>query len=137
VVKQHEVDRIEAELAQYKSNVDTLVKVMEKFRTNQKERGKSLNRLWEECKKLRKEIVTLQKYCGKLTYDLSVLQLENRITIPSEFNKPVAFLVSDILKQLVDKSGYRLECDLLKIKYPTAKKEVKPSLTITGKEIKK
>jgi len=132
VVKQHEVDRIEAELAQYKSNVDTLVKVMEKFRTNQKEHGKSLNRLWEEKEKLRKEIVTLQKYCGKLTYNLSVLQLENRISIASANDfKLTPFLVKDILRQLIDKSGYHLECDLLKTKYPT------PALAISGKEIKK
>jgi len=134
---QNQVDRIEMELYTYKNNVDTLVKVMETYRKNQKERGKSLNRLWEECKKLRKEIVTLQKYCGKLTYDLSVLQLENRINIRSATNPEKQFLVKEILKQLVEESGYDLEYKLLR-KYPTEKKELKPvNLTIIGKEVKK
>ena len=132
MVKQYDIDKLEMEYAVQLQKYEELSKVVATLQSRQKERGKSLNRLWEETKKLRKEIVTLQKYCGKLTYDLSVLQLENRINIASANDfKLTPFLVKDILRQLVDKSGYYLGYDLLKPKHPA------PSLTISGKEIKK
>jgi predicted HTH domain antitoxin len=83
-------------------------------------RGKSLNKLWEKDKELRKEIVTLQKYCGKLTFDLSKLQLENRIIVPSATKQidcpDKQFLVRDIVRQLINKAGFDLEFNVLQLK---------------------
>jgi len=124
MVSQHEVDFMNMK-------IDALEKESVALNKKYRERGKSLNKLWEKNKDLKKEIVTLQKYCGKLTFDLSKLQLENRIIVPSETRQigcePKQFLVRDIVRQLINEAGYDLEFNVL---------QKKVSLTMTGKEIK-
>jgi len=129
MVSQNEVDFMNMK-------IDALEKEAVALNKQNKERGKALNKLWEKSKELRKEVATLQKFCGKLTYDISRLHLENRIIIPPATKQigcePKQFLVRDIVRQLINESGYDLEFKVLQMKCPT-----KPDLTITGKEIKK
>ena len=124
MVSQNEVDFL-------KMRIDALEKESVSLNKKYRERGKSLNKLWEKSKELKKEIVTLQKFCGKLTFDLSKLQLENRIIVPSETKQigceAKQFLVRDIVRQLINESGYDLEFNVL---------QKKMSLTMTGKQIK-
>ena len=99
------------------------------------ERGKALNKLWEKGKEIRKEIVTLQKFCGRLTLDLAKLQLENRLIIPAETGAGTQILVRDLLMQLINESGYDLQFKVLQVRYPTKRVRNKPALTITGKQV--
>ena len=135
MVKQHEIDFLQMEVQEWKQRTAELAKALNISESNHKERGKALNKLWEKSKELRKEIATLQKFCGKLTYDISRLHLENRIIIPSAARQigceNKQFLVRDIIRQLINESGYELEFKVLQMKSST-----KPDLTITGKEIK-
>lgn len=116
MVSQHEIDFMNMK-------IEALEKGWAKINKNYNARGKALNKLWEKYKELKKEIVTLQKYCGKLTFDLSKLQLENRIIVTSA-NKQIdcqdkQFLVRDIVRQLINEAGYDLEFKLLQKKvYP-------------------
>lgn len=124
MVSQHEIDFMQMK-------IDALEKGWAKINRNYNTRGKSLNKLWEKNKELKKEIVTLQKYCGKLTFDLSKLHLENRIIVTSA-NKQIdcqdkQFLVRDIVRQLINEAGYDLEFNVL---------QKKASLTVTGKILK-
>jgi len=112
--------------------IEALEKEVRSLNKKYEGRGKSLNKLWEKYKELKKEIVTLQKYCGKITFDLSKLQLENRLIIPAETGAGTQILVRDLLKQLINESGYDLQFKVLQIRYPT-----KSGLTITGEETKK
>ena len=123
MVSQQEVDFMSMKI---KALEKESVSLNKKYR----ERGKSLNKLWEKDKELRKEIVTLQKYCGKLTFDLSKLHLENRLIIPARQKDcpGTQILVRDLIKQLINESGYELEFKVL---------QKKVFLTMTGKEIKK
>lgn len=111
--------------------IDALEKEWAKIDNNYNARGKSLNKLWEKNKELKKEIVTLQKYCGKLTFDISKLHLENRIIIESANKQigcePKQFLVRDILRQLINESEYDLEFKVL---------QKKVYMTMTGKRMK-
>ena len=136
MVKQHEIDFLQMEISEWKHRTAELAKALNISESNQKERGKALNKLWEKGKELRKEVAILQKFCGKLTYDISRLHLENRIIIPSAARligcENKQFLVKDIVRQLINESGYDLEFKVLQMKYPT-----KPDLTISGIEIKK
>ena len=134
MVSQKDIDFLQMEIDAWKRQTSELVKLINTNESKYKERGKSLNKLWEKGKEIRKEIVTLQKYCGKLTFDLSKLQLENRLIIPARQKDcpGTQILVRDLLKQLINESGYELEFKVLQIKYPTT-----PDLTISGKEIKK
>lgn len=116
--------------------IEALEKGWAKLNNNYNARGKSLNKLWEKSKELRKEIVTLQKFCGSLTLDLAKLQLENRLIIPAETGAGTQILVRDLLKQLINESGYDLQFKVLQIRYPT-KQRRKLALTINGKQIKK
>jgi len=124
LVSQHEVDFMNMK-------IDALEKEARSINKKYQARGKSLNKLWEKDKELRKEIVTLQKYCGKLTFDLSKLQLENRIVVkPQTENigcEVKQFLVRDIVRQLINEAGYDLEFSVL---------QKKASLTVTGKILK-
>ena len=131
MVKQHEIDFLQMEIQEWKQRTAELAKALNISESNQKERGKALYKLWEKGKELRKEIATLQKFCGKLTYDISRLHLENRIIIPPA-TKQVGcenkqFLVRDIVRQLINESGYDLEFKIL---------QKQPSLIVTGKQIK-
>ena len=121
MVSQQEVDFMSMKI---KALEKESVSLNKKYR----ERGKSLNKLWEKDKELRKEIVTLQKYCGKLTFDLSKLHLENRLIIPARQKDcpGTQILVRDLMKQLINESGYELEFKVL---------QKKAFLTMTGKEI--
>lgn len=92
-----------------------------------------MNKLWEKGKELRKELVTLQKFCGSLTLNLSKLQLENRLIIPAETGAGTQILIRDLVMQLINESGYDLQFKVLQMRYPT-KRTRKP--TPTGKEIK-
>ena len=127
MVSQQEVDFMNMK-------IDALKKESGSLNKRYRERGKSLNKLWEKGKELRKEIATLQKFCGKMTYDIARLHLENRLIIPARQKDcpGTQILVRDILKQLIDESGYDLEFKVLQMRYPTT-----PDLTISGKEIKK
>lgn len=130
MVSQHEIDFMNMKIEALEKNAVSLDK---KYR----ERGKSLSKLWEKSKELKKEITTLQKYCGKLTFDLSKLHLENRIIVTSANEKigcePKQFLVRDIVRQLINVSGYDLEFNVLQKKIFAGPVD----LTLTGKEIKK
>ena len=110
-------------------SLNALVITFEKYK---KERDKAINGLWEERKELVKEIAELKEIYGKLTYDFSKLYLENRIMISSAARiigcENKQFLVKDIVRQLINESGYDLEFKVL---------QKKDSLTMTGKEIKK
>lgn len=123
MVSQNEVDFM-------KMQIDALEKESIALRKKYEERGKALNKLWEKGKELRKEIATLQKFCGKMTYDIARLHLENRIIVTSANEKigcePKQFLVRDIVRQLINESGYDLEFNVL---------QKKVYLTMTGKEI--
>ncbi len=125
MVSQHEVDFMNMK-------IDALEKESVSINKKYQERGKALNKLWEKGKELRKEISTLQKFCGRITLDLARLQLENRIIVTSATQQigcePKQFLVRDIVRQLINESGYDLEFKVL---------QKKAFLTITGKEIKK
>ena len=123
LVSQNEVDFM-------KVQIDALEKESIVLRKKYEERGKALNKLWEKGKELRKEIATLQKFCGKMTYDIARLHLENRLIIPARQKDcpGTQILVRDIVRQLINESGYDLEFKVL---------QKKTSLTITGKEIKK
>ena len=123
MVSQQEVDFMSMK-------IDALEKESVSLNKKYRERGRSLNKLWEKDKELKKEITTLQKYCGKLTFDLSKLHLENRLIIPArQKNCPgTQILVRDLIKQLINESGYELEFKVL---------QKKTFLTMTGKEIKK
>jgi len=137
MVSQHEVDVIQMELSCQKKRIEELEKMTNALNLithkKYKEHGKSLNKMWEKGKELRKEISTLQRYCGKLTFDLAKLQLENRLIIPARQKDcpGTQILVRDLLKQLINESGYDLEFKVLQMRYPT-----KPDLKVTGKEIK-
>ena len=124
MVSQHEIDFMNIKIAALEKES---IKLNKKYR----ERGKSLNKLWGKGKELKKEIATLQKYCGKLTFDLSKIQLENRIIVPSANKQigcePKQFLVRDIVRQLINDSDYDLEFKVL---------QKKPYMTLTGKEVK-
>lgn len=134
MAKQYEYGQIpiELELSCQKKRIDELEKSAIALNKKYVDRGKSLNKLWERGKQLIKDIVELKKYCGKLTYDISVLHLENRIIIPPATKQiecqAKQFLVRDILRQLINESGYDLEFKVLQMRYPT-----KPDLTIKGK----
>lgn len=132
MVSQQEVDFMNMK-------IEALEKGWAKLNNGYNARGKSLNKLWEKNKELRKEIVTLQKFCGRLTLDLAKLQLENRLIIPAKTGIGTQILVRDLLKQLIDESGFDLEFKALQIRYPTklVKVRTKPKLTIAGKQIKK
>ena len=136
MVSQNEVDFLQIEVSEWKQRTAELAKALNILESNHKERGKALNKLWEKGKELRKEIATLQKFCGKLTYNISRLQLENRLIIPAAAKiigcENKQFLVKDIVRQLINESGYDLEFKVLQPKFPT-----KPDLTISGIEIKK
>ena len=129
MVSQNEVDFMNMK-------IDALEKEAVYLNKRYRERGKSLNKLWEKGKELQKEVATLQKFCGRMTLNLAKLELENRIiVIPANKQigcEPKQFLVRDIVRQLINESGYDLEFKVLQMKFPT-----KPALTITGKEIKK
>ena len=88
-------------------------------------------------KEIRKEIVTLQKFCGRLTLDLAKLQLENRLIIPAETGAGTQILVRDLLMQMINESGYDLQFKVLQMRYPTKRVQTKPALTVTGKQIRK
>ncbi|MBA7532434.1 hypothetical protein ES705_24660 [subsurface metagenome] len=120
MVSQHEVDFMNMKIKALEKESVALNKKYEG-------RGKSLNKLWEKYKELKKEIVTLQKYCGKLTFDLSKLQLENRLIIPAETGAGTQILVRDLLRQLINESGYDLQFKVLQKRYPTIGKEVELS----------
>lgn len=103
-----------------KLRIDELEKATIALDKRYKERGKALNKLWEKGKELRKEIVELKKYCGRLTYDISVLHLENRIIVKPQ-NEQIGcevkqFLVRDIVRQLINKAGFDLEFNVLQLK---------------------
>ena len=123
MVSQQEVDFMSMK-------IDALEKESVSLNKKYRERGRSLNKLWEKDKELKKEITTLQKYCGKLTFDLSKLHLENRLIIPARQKDcpGTQILVRDLMKQLINESGYELEFKVL---------QKKTFLTMTGKEIKK
>ena len=131
MVSQKEVDFLQMELSSWKQQTSTLAKELHILEKKYRGRGKSLNKLWEKGKGLKKEIVTLQKYCGKLTLDLAKLQLENRIIVTSATRQigcePKQFLVRDIVRQFINEAGYDLEFNVL---------QKKISLTMTGKQIK-
>lgn len=111
MVSQQEVDFMNMK-------IEALEKESVSINKKYRERGKSLNKLWEKDKELKKEIVTLQKYCGKLTFDLSKLHLENRLIIPARQKDcpGTQILVRDLLKQLINDSGYDLEFKVLQKK---------------------
>lgn len=137
MVSQHEIDFISMELSEWKKQTSNLANEIHILQGKYDARGKSLNKLWEKNKGLRKEIVTLQKFCGRLTLDLAKLQLENRLIIPAETGADTQILVRDLLKQLINESGYDLQFKVLQVRYPTKRVRTKPTLTITGKQIKK
>ena len=125
MVSQHEVDFMNIKIEQ-------LEKTWAKLNKNYNARGKSINKLWEKNKELKKQIVTIQKALGNVAFNLGKLETENRIIVhpTSELGEPKKVLVKDIVAQLVEASGYDLEFSVLNIK-PT-----KPELTITRQEIK-
>ncbi len=128
MVSQHEVDFMNMK-------IEALEKESARIHVSFDARGKALNKLWEKGKELRKEIVTLQKFCGRLTLDLAKLQLENRLIIPAEIGASTQIMVRDLLMQLINESGYNLQFKVLQMRHPTKPKR-KPTLTITGKQIK-
>ena len=124
MVSQHEVDFMNMKIEQ-------LEKAWAKLNKSYNARGKSLNKLWERNKDLKKQIVIIQKALGSVAFNIGKLETENRLIIPAK-NKDLPgmqILVRDLVKQLIAESGYDLEFKVLS-KYPT-----KP-LTMTGKEIK-
>lgn len=129
MVSQQEVDFMQMK-------IDALEKGWAKINNNYNARGKSLNKLWEKNKELKKEIVTLQKYCGKLTFDLSKLHLENRLIIPARQKDcpGTQILVRDLLKQLIDESGYDLQFKVLQMRYPTMELGKQVGLSEEGKK---
>lgn len=131
MVSQKEVDFISMELSEWKKQTSNLANEIHILQGKYETRGKALNKLWEKGKELRKEIVTLQKFCGRLTLDLAKLQLENRLMIPAK-NKDLPgmqILVRDLVRQLISESGYELEFKVLQ-------KKTIPTLTMSGKVIK-
>ena len=129
MVSQQEVDFMSMK-------IEALEKESVSLNKKYQERGKSLNKLWEKRLELVKDLAKLKEIYGKLTYDFSQLYLENRIMIPSAARivgcENKQFLVKDIVRQLINESGYDLEFKVLQMKFPT-----KPALTVTGQEIKK
>lgn len=122
MVSQHEVDFMNIKIEQ-------LEKAWIKLNKSYNARGKSLNKLWERNKDLKKQIVIIQKALGSVAFNIGKLETENRLIIPAK-NKDLPgmqILVRDLVKQLIVESGYDLEFKVLH------RKEV---LTMTGKEIK-
>jgi len=113
MVSQHEIDFMNMK-------IEALEKGWAKLNNNYNARGKSLNKLWEKYKELRKEIATLQKFCGRITLDLAKLHLENRIIVkPQTENigcEVKQFLVRDIVRQLINEAGFDLEFNVLQLK---------------------
>jgi len=111
--------------------IDALVKDASALNKKYQERGKALNKLWEKGKELRKEVAALKNFCGRITLNLAKLELENRIIVKPQTEQigcePKRFLVRDIVRQLINESGYDLEFNVL---------QKKASLTITGKILK-
>jgi len=130
MVRQEEIDSIKREMLTQKKTIDELSKIVTTLEKQNKEKGKALYKLWEKRKELVKEIVILKKYCGKLTYDVSVLHLENIIIVPPAARQigcpGKQFLVKDILMQLINES-HSLEFNVL---------QKKESLTVTSKILK-
>ena len=136
MVKQEDIESIEREMSTQRQTIDALAKIVGALEKQNKEKGKALHKLWEKRQELVKEIAKIKEIYGKLTYDFSRLYLENRIMIPSAARiigcENKQFLVKDIVRQLINESGYDLEFKVLQ------KKSFGPvDLTITGKEIKK
>jgi len=136
MVSQKEVDFMSMEIDAWKQQTATLVKLVNTTESKYEARGKSLNKLWERGKELQKEVATLQKFCGRITLNLAKLELENRIiVIPANKQigcEPKQFLVRDIVRQLINVTGYDLEFNVLQKKFfgPV-------NLAMTGEEIKK
>lgn len=124
MVSQKEVDILQMELSEWKKQTSNLANEIHILQSKYETRGKALNKLWEKGKGLRKEIVTLQKFCGQLTLTTSRLALENRLIIPSKQSDipGTQILVRDLLKQLINESGYDLQFRVLQIRYPTKQK---------------
>jgi hypothetical protein len=118
VVNQEQINSVRREALTQKQTIDALAKIVITLEKQNKERGKSLNKLWEKGKQLMKDIVEIKKYCGKLTYDVARLHLENRIIISTRVigceNKQ--FLVKDIVRQLINESDFDLEFKILQRK---------------------
>ena len=119
MVNQEQINSVRREVLTQKQTIDALAKIVITLEKQNKERGKSLNKLWEKGKGLMKDIIELKKYCGKLTYNISVLQLENRIIVPPAAKGIMCqnkqFLVKDILMQLINES-HNLEFNVLQKK---------------------
>ena len=125
MVSQNEIDFMNMK-------IEALEKESVSLNKKYQQRGKALNKLWEKREELVKEIAKLKEFCGKLTYDISRIHLENRIVIPSAAKlvgcENKQFLVKDIVRQLINESGYDLEFKVL---------QPKIALTIAGEETKK
>lgn len=88
MVSREELNSLKREILTQKQTIDVLARIVTTLEKQNKERGKSLNKLWEKGKDLTKEIVRLKEFYGKLTYDVSRLHLENRIiTTSSKVNR--------------------------------------------------
>jgi len=128
MVSQKEVDFMKIEIESWKQQTSELAKLINTNESKYKARGKSLNKLWEKSNELKKEVATLKNFCGQVTLNLARLELENRIIVtPANYQigcEPKRFLVRDIVRQLINESGYDLEFKVL---------QKKDSLTITGK----
>lgn len=134
MVSQQEVDFLSMK-------IEALEKESARVHINLDNRAKSLNKLWEKNKELKKELVTLQKLGDQVTAHIKRLTLENRLIIPSHLGDVpgTQILVRDLLKQLINESGYDLQFKVLQLRYPTKRvrtRTTKPDLTITGKQIK-
>jgi len=120
MVSQHEVDFMRMEIDSWKQQTSKLAKLVNTIESKYEARGKSLNKLWEKGNELRKEIVTLKNFCGRITLNLARLELENRIIVKPQTEQigcePKQFLVRDIVRQLINESGYDLEFNVLQKK---------------------
>lgn len=118
MIRQKEMDFVRREVLTQKQTIDALAKIVVTLEKQNRERSKSLNKLWEKGKELAKEIVRLKEFCGKLTYDISRLHLENRIIVSARQKDcpDTQILVRDLIKQLINESGYNLEWRVLQKK---------------------
>ena len=112
MVSQNEIDFMNMK-------IEALEKESVSLNKKYQQRGKALNKLWEKREELVKEIAKLKEFCGKLTYDISRIHLENRITVPpalkGTYIQNKQFLVKDILMQLLNET-HSLEFNVLQKK---------------------
>lgn len=137
MVSQQEVDFISMELSEWKKQTLNLEAELQTLQGKYETRGKALNKLWEKGKELKKEVVTLQKFCGQVTLNMAKIALENRLIIPSHLDDipGTQILVRDLLKQLINESGYDLQFKVLQSR-PAKRIRTKLALKISGKQIK-